>query len=98
VVEVHGGILSVSDPLVAPTRHHAAASLMLLVQGASRWTAARAKLRVQVGPDHTLKLPSDVPVGPTEVIVLVDDRPKEGRATSLLGLFANEPVHQRRGS
>jgi hypothetical protein len=49
------------------------------------------KLRVQVGPDHTLKLPAEVPVGPAEVIVLVDERPDEGRAKSLLGLFADEP-------
>ena len=49
------------------------------------------KLRVQVGPDHTLKLPAEVPVGPAEVIVLVDERPNEGRAKSLLGLFADEP-------
>jgi hypothetical protein len=49
------------------------------------------KLRVQVGPDHTLKLPAEVPLGPAEVIVLVDERPIEGRAKSLLGLFADEP-------
>jgi hypothetical protein len=49
------------------------------------------KLRVQVGPDHTLKLPPEVPVGPAEVIVLVDERPREGRSKSLLGLFADDP-------
>jgi hypothetical protein len=49
------------------------------------------KLRVQVGPDHTLKLPAEVPVGPAEVIVLVDERQNEGSTKSLLGLFADEP-------
>lgn len=71
----------------------------------SRQTAI--KLQVEVGPDHTIKLPDDVPVGPAEVIVLVPEsssaRPIAGR--SLLGLFADEPeivdeamahVHERR--
>jgi hypothetical protein len=50
------------------------------------------KLRVEVGEDHTVKLPAEVPVGPAEVIVLVDDAsPGPREAKSLLGLFADEP-------
>lgn len=50
------------------------------------------KLNVQVGPDHTVTLPAEVPVGPAELIVLVDERPiRANAAKSLLGLFANEP-------
>jgi hypothetical protein len=49
------------------------------------------KLRVQVGADPTVKLPAEVPVGPAEVIVLVDERPSELGAKGLLGLFAEEP-------
>jgi hypothetical protein len=50
------------------------------------------KLHVEVGADHMVKLPAEIPVGPAEVIVLVDERPS-GRhgEKSLLGLFANEP-------
>jgi hypothetical protein len=33
------------------------------------------KLDVQVGDDHLVKLPDDVPVGPAEIIVLLEDRP-----------------------
>jgi hypothetical protein len=49
------------------------------------------KLRVEVGEDHTVKLPAEVPVGPAEVIVLVDEAPAPRAAKSLLGLFADEP-------
>lgn len=71
----------------------------------SRQTAI--KLKVEVGRDHTIKLPDEVPEGPAELIVLVPEsssaRPIAGK--SLLGLFANEPevvdeamvhVHERR--
>ena len=50
------------------------------------------KLCVEVGPDHTIRLPDDVPLGPAEVIVLLDDRPtkaSEGEK-SVLGLFADD--------
>ena len=30
-------------------------------------------LRVEVGKDHLVKLPDEVPVGPAELIVLVDE-------------------------
>jgi hypothetical protein len=36
------------------------------------------KLKVQVGEDHLVKLPDEVPVGPAEIIVVVDDRAAEG--------------------
>ena len=31
------------------------------------------KVHVQVGEDHLVKLPDEVPVGPAELIVLVED-------------------------
>jgi len=51
------------------------------------------KLHVDVGPDHMIKLPDEVPVGPAEVIVLVEEN---GAATAqdpagLIGLMADEP-------
>ncbi len=51
------------------------------------------KLRVQVGADHKVTLPEEVPVGPAEVIVLVDEHPNNGTRAEkrLLGLFAGEP-------
>jgi hypothetical protein len=50
------------------------------------------KLHVDVREDHTVKLPPEVPVGPAEVIVLVDEQASAPRAAkSLLGLFADEP-------
>ena len=49
------------------------------------------KLRVEVGEDHIVKLPAEVPVGPAEVIVMVDEVPAPRGAKSLLGLFADEP-------
>ncbi len=33
------------------------------------------KLRVEVGEDHVVTLPEEVPVGPAEIIVLVDAEP-----------------------
>jgi hypothetical protein len=36
------------------------------------------KLDVQVGDDHLVKLPDEVPVGPAEIIVLVETRPTGG--------------------
>jgi hypothetical protein len=50
------------------------------------------KLRVEVGPDHTIRLPDDIPVGPAELILLLDDRPGEASADekSMLGLFAED--------
>ncbi|HVH46713.1 MAG TPA: hypothetical protein VM925_30435 [Labilithrix sp.] len=57
----------------------------------SRQTAI--KLQVEVGPDHMIRLPEDVPVGPAEVIVLVAETAPALPAArkSLLGLFADEP-------
>ena len=49
------------------------------------------KLHVEVGPDHTIRLPDDVPVGPAEVIILVDEQPRPTAGEkSLLGLFADD--------
>lgn len=63
---------------------------MLSLREMARQTAI--KLRVQVGADHNLTLPEEVPVGPAEVIVLVDEQPNgAGAEKSLLGLFAAEP-------
>jgi hypothetical protein len=31
------------------------------------------KFETQVGPDHLVKLPDEVPVGPAEIIVLVEE-------------------------
>jgi hypothetical protein len=36
------------------------------------------KLDVQVGDDHLVKLPDEVPVGPAEIIVLVENKPTPG--------------------
>ena len=70
----------------------------------SRQTAIR--LRVELREDRVVKLPAEVPVGPAEVIVLVEVPATAPRASkSLLGLFADEPevvdeamayVHRRR--
>lgn len=49
------------------------------------------KLHVEVREDHTVKLPPEVPLGPAEVIVLVDEASEPRPARSLLGLFADEP-------
>jgi hypothetical protein len=45
------------------------------------------KLTVEVGVDHVVKLPDDVPVGPAEIIVLVGE-PAPG--PNVLGDF--EPI------
>jgi hypothetical protein len=50
-----------------------------------------SKMHVQVGADHTVKLPAEVPVGPAEVIVLVEEAENGRSERSLLGLFADEP-------
>ncbi len=51
------------------------------------------KLKVEIGADHMVRLPDDVPMGPAEVIVLVDETATNGTGgeKSLLGLFADEP-------
>jgi hypothetical protein len=64
------------------------------------------KLRVDVGPDHTIRLPDDVPLGPAEIIVLVPEQPERYEASGgLVGLFADDTqmvdevmalVHERR--
>jgi hypothetical protein len=49
------------------------------------------KLRVEVGPDHTIRVPDDVPVGPAEVIILVDAQSAPTPAMrSVVGLFADD--------
>jgi hypothetical protein len=54
--------------------------------------AAPITFHVQVGADRTLTLPAEVPVGPAEVIVVIDERPRDASGErSLLGLFADEP-------
>jgi hypothetical protein len=52
---------------------------------------AAIKLRVDVGADRTITLPSEVPVGPAQVIILFDKPALPASDASLLGLFANEP-------
>jgi hypothetical protein len=53
------------------------------------------KLQLQVGADHTIRLPDEVPIGPAEMIVLPrmveSEAPPEAR-----GLFKDspEPVDQ----
>jgi hypothetical protein len=47
-------------------------------------------LTVEVGEDHLVKLPDEVPVGPAEIIVLVD------RATSMGLLDDFEPIEPAR--
>jgi hypothetical protein len=36
------------------------------------------QMNVQVGEDHLIKLPDEVPVGPAEIIVLVAESPSSG--------------------
>lgn len=57
----------------------------------SRHTAIR--LQVEVGPDRTIRLPDDFPVGPAEVIVLVPESRDRTAPdpVGLIGLFADEP-------
>jgi hypothetical protein len=45
------------------------------------------RLRVEVGDDHVVKLPDEIPVGPAEIIVLVGE-PAPGRG----GLDDFEPI------
>ena len=50
------------------------------------------KIHVEVGPDHTIRLPDEVPEGPAELIVLVEPAGQGTAAQkSMLGLFADEP-------
>ncbi len=49
------------------------------------------KLKVEIGSDHMVHLPDEVPVGPAELIVLVDEKEPGERALSALGLFHDEP-------
>lgn len=54
--------------------------------------ADRVRLRVELSEDRMVKLPAEVPVGPAEIIVLVEVPTTAPRAgTSLLGLIADEP-------
>jgi hypothetical protein len=51
------------------------------------------KLDVQVGEDHLIRLPDEVPVGPAEIIVLVE----ESTAPGILDDFDPiEPAHPMR--
>jgi hypothetical protein len=47
---------------------------------------------VEIEPDHIVRLPDHIPVGPVEVVVLIDHRPSEERTAekSVLGLFADD--------
>jgi hypothetical protein len=49
-------------------------------------------LHVEIEPDHTVRLPDHIPVGPADLVVLIDDRPNEEHAVekSVLGLFADD--------
>ena len=49
------------------------------------------KLTVEVGEDHVVKLPEEVPVGPAEIIVLVD-----APAENAQGLEDFEPIEPRK--
>ena len=57
----------------------------------SRQTAI--KLRVDVGADHTVRLPDDVPVGPAELIVFIEEITSAAKESppSPIGLFKDEP-------
>ena len=57
----------------------------------SRQTAI--KVWVDIGADHTVRLPDDVPVGPAELIVLVEEVTNGTKASppSPIGLFKDEP-------
>lgn len=48
------------------------------------------KLLVEVGADHTIRLPDEVPIGPAEVIVLTTVR-SEAPPPEALGLFKDTP-------
>lgn len=49
------------------------------------------KMNVQVGEDHLVKLPHEVPVGPVEIIVLVEE---SAAASGVLDDFEPiEPAH-----
>jgi hypothetical protein len=51
------------------------------------------KITVDVGPDHTVRLPDEVPVGPAELIILVADVGNGAKESppSPIGLFKDEP-------
>ncbi len=51
------------------------------------------KISVDVGADHTVRLPDEVPVGPAELIVLVADAGNGAKESppSPIGLFKDEP-------
>jgi hypothetical protein len=54
--------------------------------------ADRHQAAGHVGSDRMVRLPSEVPAGPAELIVLVDDRAHDSRrGRELFGLFAHEP-------
>ena len=48
------------------------------------------RLLVEIGADHTIRLPDEVPVGPAEVIVLTSV-PSEAPPPEALGLFKDTP-------
>lgn len=48
------------------------------------------KLLVEVGADHTIRLPDDVPLGPAEVIVLSTVQ-SDAPPPEALGLFKDTP-------
>ncbi|MBK6693904.1 MAG: hypothetical protein IPG50_17105 [Myxococcales bacterium] len=51
------------------------------------------KINVDVGADHTVRLPDEVPVGPAELIVLLADAGDGAKECppSPIGLFKDEP-------
>jgi hypothetical protein len=49
------------------------------------------RVKVEIGEDHLVKLPDDIPVGPAEIIVLVED--DDARSSQLLEDF--EPIEPR---
>lgn len=50
------------------------------------------KMNVQVGEDHLVKLPDEVPVGPAEIIVLVEESPSAGILDDFDPIESSHPV------
>jgi hypothetical protein len=47
------------------------------------------KINVNVGKDHIIKLPSEFPEGPAEVIIITSDRSAAAPGASGIGLWAD---------
>jgi hypothetical protein len=49
------------------------------------------RIHVEVGADHTIRLPDEVPLGPAEVIVLTPGAVTGAPPPEALGLFKDSP-------